>query len=530
MPEAFRSPANKLQVQFKSPAVYTRGRKEDVVKMKTLALLSLLVTSAMVSALPAQGDFMEPFSDANYHIQGLAPRGWQRASAGVFSRNVGQVSSPLLVEQSVPVPANLLTASLTGQLGVQTFPESSGTLQSDHLKWTLYNATSVNTPGGKAAAAIAIAEEAGTSYFVMLTAPSADIATLRDQVFTPAVKALAPLTGNVTTAAAPPASANEREVSFSAGGDTIFGTLLLPANATKVPAVVLLSGSGPTDRDGNSQLLPGRVDSHLRLARILGDQGVASLRFDKLGTGKTGLASYASHPGDADFNVYINEAKAALNYLKNRPEVDSSRIMILGHSEGGMIALVVAADRNNSVKAAVLINGLSRPYLETIRDQVEDGVSAAVRLGQMSATNGDQLLRLTDSINDSLLQNGTLPSNFQIPQLLQQIYNPASVKFLATVARYDPRQLASSLPKTFPVLVTCGEKDIQVPCSDVQNVLNGFKQAGNDHVTAVTLKNANHVMQVVEGEGKGMADYTNPALPFSDQMKQALIDFVKKNL
>jgi pimeloyl-ACP methyl ester carboxylesterase len=210
--------------------------------------------------------------------------------------------------------------------------------------------------------------------------------------------------------------------------------------------------------------------------------------------------------------------------------VDSSRIMILGHSEGGLIALVVAADRANQVKALGLINGLSRPYLQTLRDQTEDQVSAAVRLGQMPASMGDQLLRLTDAINQSLLQNGTLPSAYQIPEPLQLIYNPANVKFLATVGKLDPKEIASSLPKTFPALVTCGEKDFQVSCSDVKNVLDGFKQSGNDHVTALTLKNTNHVLKVVEGESKGTADYVDPSLPFSDQMRQSLIEFVKKNL
>jgi alpha-beta hydrolase superfamily lysophospholipase len=478
----------------------------------------------LLSALITQSVAMEPLSDSVYHIRGVAPKGWQQVRPGVYARNGSPGDATQLIQQSAPVAANLLMSSIGAQLGLNPFPSSNGTLQSNDLNWILYRVSSVNTPAGKAAAEIAIAEFSGTTYLVMLTAPADQIAPLRDSVFSPAVKALAPMKESLALAP------DEQEVTFTSGTDTIYGTILVPRNGTKLPAALLISGSGPTDRDGNSALLPGKVDSQKTMARILGDQGVASLRFDKIGTGKTGLASFASHLDDLDFNTYVDTARAAFQYLRNRPDIDSSRILILGHSEGALISLVLAANSQNQVKALALINGLSKPYLQTIRDQTTAGVSASIAAGQMSPSQGDQILSALDSIGKTLVQTGKLPDAAQIPPAMRSLFVPANAKFLATVSQYDAGLIAASLPKTLPVLVTCGEKDIQISCADVQHVLDGFKQAGNNRVTSVSLKNSNHVLKVVEGDGNGTADYVNPALPFSDQMKQALIEFMKSNL
>jgi alpha-beta hydrolase superfamily lysophospholipase len=482
--------------------------------------ISLIFLSAFIT----QSTSMEPLSDSVYHIRGVAPKGWQQVRPGVYARNGSPGDAIQLIQQSAPVAANILVSGIGTQLGLNPFPSSNGTLQSNDLNWTLYRVSSVNTPAGKAAAEIAIAELSGTTYLVMLTAPADQIAPLRENVFSPAVKALAPM--KETLSLAP----DEQEVTFTSGPDTIYGTMLVPKNRTKLPAALLISGSGPTDRDGNSALLPGKVDSQKTMARILGDQGVASLRFDKIGTGKTGLASFASHLEDLDFNTYTATARAGLQYLRNRSEIDPSRILILGHSEGALISLVLASNNANQAKALALINGLSKPYLQTIRDQATAGVSASIAAGQMSPSQGEQILSALDSIGKTLVQTGMLPDAAQIPPALRSLFVPANAKFLATVSQYDAGLIAASLPKTLPVLVTCGEKDIQIPCSDVQNVLDGFRRAGNNRVTSISLKNSNHVLKVVEGESKGTADYVNPDLQFSDQMKQALIAFVKANL
>jgi alpha-beta hydrolase superfamily lysophospholipase len=341
------------------------------------------------------------------------------------------------------------------------------------------------------------------------------------------VNALAPLSASAATAAPTEQLApDEHEVTFTSGNDTIYGTLLLPNRSGKMPAALLLSGSGPTDRDGNNRLLPNPIDSHKIMARILADQGVASLRYDKSGTGKTGLGSYAGHPSDLDFDTYVNEARDGLKYLQSRSEIDPTRIMILGHSEGGLIAMLVANDRSSNVKALALVNSLSKPYLQTIHDQYQARLGDAIKAGTLTQAAADKIMSAIDSINRNLLSSATLPSD--IPPEVAQIYNPSTTKFLASVGKYDPGKVAESLPNALPVLVTCGEKDIQVLCGDIPNVLDGFRRAGNEHVTFVQLKDTNHILREVQGGDP--ADYSDTSKPFSSQMKKALSDFVKASL
>ncbi len=496
----------------------------------------LLVTAALLAlgmVLPAQaqgtpgGQDMIPFTDTNYAISGLVPKGWQHAGPGLYARKASATDPTILVQQAAAMSADQLRTLLGGQLGLKSFPTSSATQLTEHLTWTLYSIPQVSASGAMLAAEVAIAEANGRTFVVLLLAAPNEVMALRESVFLPAVNALAPLSASAATAAPTEQLApDEHEVTFTSGNDTIYGTLLLPNRSGKMPAALLLSGSGPTDRDGNSRLLPNPIDSHKIMARILADQGVGSLRYDKLGTGKTGLGSYAGHPSDLDFDTYINEARQGLNYLKSRPEIDPTRIMILGHSEGGLIAMLVANDRSSNVKALALVNALSKPYLQTIHDQYQARLGDAVKAGTLTQAAADKIMSAIDSINRSLLSSGTLPAD--IPPEVAQIYNPSTTKFLSSVGKYDPGKVAESLPNALSVLVTCGEKDIQVLCSDVPNVLDGFRRAGNEHMTFVQLKDTNHILREVQGGDP--ADYSDTSKPFSSQMKQALSDFVKASL
>jgi hypothetical protein len=122
------------------------------------------------------------------------------------------------------------------------------------------------------------------------------------------------------TAASASASWVEDAVSFSVADMTVHGTFLHPAgHGRAVPGALLIAGSGPTDRNGDSAVMPGRIDTLRNLAQTLSNDGVASVRYDKLGTGQTGLGHYAADPTKVDIGVFQDEATAALNFLSANP-------------------------------------------------------------------------------------------------------------------------------------------------------------------------------------------------------------------
>jgi hypothetical protein len=111
------------------------------------------------------------------------------------------------------------------------------------------------------------------------------------------------------------------------------------AESSPVPAVLLITGSGPTDRNGNSAVEPGPVDTIKTLAYWLSQDGAASLRYDKLGSGQTGLGPFAGNVDSIGIKVYEQESAVALTFVSRQPGVDDRRLAVFGHSEGTLFAL-----------------------------------------------------------------------------------------------------------------------------------------------------------------------------------------------
>jgi hypothetical protein len=324
----------------------------------------------------------------------------------------------------------------------------------------------------------------------------------------------------------------DQQITFQSAGDLVYGTFVSPpggGGAVRVPAAVIIAGSGPTDRDGNSGLASGRIDTLKNFAQVLAAHGIASIRYDKLGTGATGLGSFASHPDDIDFGVYIDEAVAAYEYLRTRPEIDPRRIMILGHSEGALIAMVVGTRLTGDAgpKALVLAAPAGSPYLETIRRQLGEQYAVAVSQSLISQATADSALADVDRVVDSLKQFGIYPAGdmtFADPAL-GQIFSRGNERFLADVERYVPAQLAAMLPATLHVLILRGDKDQQVKGDDAAQLLQAL-QSHDSVPESDSVPNADHVFKDVPGTPNAAADYTNPALPFSPEAAQKLGAFV----
>ncbi|WP_214111408.1 alpha/beta hydrolase [Acrocarpospora catenulata] len=138
-------------------------------------------------------------------------------------------------------------------------------------------------------------------------------------------------------------AAQDREVVFTVEGTRTYGTLHVPAHRAgqRMPAALLLPGSGPTDRNGDQP--PALTPRTLaKLATALADDKIITLRFDKYGSGQTGLGAYAGHPETIDFPAFVRQAAAAYTLLLRQPETDRRALLVMGHSEGALTALLLA--------------------------------------------------------------------------------------------------------------------------------------------------------------------------------------------
>jgi acetyl esterase/lipase len=366
------------------------------------------------------------------------------------------------------------------------------------------------------------------------TVAAASATTTTASTAAPATPAIvgSSVAGTVPAASGVASLSGEREVTFTSGADTIYGTLLLPEGQAKnLPAAVILAGSGPTDREGNSKLISGPVETLRNFAGVLAGQGIASLRYDKLGTGKTGLATHPD-PATIGFDLYVDEALAAYALLRARPEVDPHRMIFLGHSEGGLISLVIAnqlKDGSDALAALALAAPPGFRYLDTIKQQLTDQYTRAQQAGQVTHEQANTALMELDRTVTSLRQTGHVPPDLTTPAL-KVVFTPTNEKFLSEVDRYDPRQLAASLPPTLPALVLHGTKDQQIGTPDEQNLMQGFQTAGNTKATLAELPDVDHVFKEVPGTPNVSTDYGNPALRFSMDAASRLMAFVKANL
>lgn len=325
----------------------------------------------------------------------------------------------------------------------------------------------------------------------------------------------------------PSSSWVEDSVSFPVADMTVYGTFRHPASqARAVPAALLIAGSGPTDRNGDSAAMPGQVDTLRNLARALSDDGVASLRYDKLGTGQTGLGPYASDPAKLDIGVFRDEASAALNFLSNQSGIDRAHLMALGHSEGALYAMMLATAAPGTapaVRSLGLVEPASRRILDHVSEQAHAQADAAVGSGRVSAARAAESTAAIDRAIQEFRATGQVPPDE--PAGLRAVINAANAHALLQEDAIDPAALAAQLPRDLPVLVTCSDADLQITCQDVDALVAGLTRAGTK-TDYVHLTGVDHVLK--EDASRVPANYTKP-LPFSTQLVAALASFTKEN-
>lgn len=328
-----------------------------------------------------------------------------------------------------------------------------------------------------------------------------------------------------------PAGMTDTEVSFTSGNDTLYGSFLAPSGLSatgSAPAALIISGSGPTDRNGNSAGFS--MNTNLNLAITLAQEGIPSLRYDKLGSGQTGLASHADGSG-IDYELFLQEARDAAAFLSQQPGVDPGKLILVGHSEGALFALVLAremADAGTPPAAVILAAPLSERYLDVIHEQITKQIGAAVTAQTLTQDEADKIVAEMDSSIDRLRTTGTLPTTVEDPGLAQ-IFSQANAPFLSQIDKIDPSEVAASLPSDLPVLVLLGFKDAQVTGDQVRHLMDGFRAAGNDNVRLGSLPRADHTLRIIEGDANPAVDYANPDLEFSPEAVAEIDAFLQEH-
>lgn len=282
---------------------------------------------------------------------------------------------------------------------------------------------------------------------------------------------------------------------------TLHSTLLLPKDTSKpMPVVLLLSGSGPTDRNGNSPMLHGKNNALLMLAEGLAANGIASLRYDKRGVGESAGAMVAE--ADLRLDTYVDDALSWCEQL--RKDKRFSAVIIAGHSEGSLIGMLAA--KRCGADGFVSISGAGRSAADILRTQL------AGKLPPELAVQSEAII--------TNLEAGKTTEN--PPPALDAIYRPSVQPYLISWFRYDPAKWIAAL--TVPVLIVQGTTDLQVGVDDAKRLA-----AANPKATLLVIEGMNHVLKEVPADReKQIASYSNPDLRLAPEFLAGVVDFVRK--
>lgn len=276
----------------------------------------------------------------------------------------------------------------------------------------------------------------------------------------------------------------------------LHGSLLLPKSDRPLPVALLIAGSGPTDRNGNNPM--GHNDSLKRLAQGLAKQGIASLRYDKRGVGE----SLALAPDERDLSVetYVADAAAWIEKLQGDPRFSS--VILIGHSEGALIASLAAA--RQPVAALITLAGSGRPIDDVLREQLQ---------GRLPPT----LLASSHYLIDELRAGRT---HQPVPEALEVLFRPSVQPYLISLFRQDPAQAFAQADA--PALIIQGTHDMQVGIEDARAL-----QRSRPDAELALISGMNHVLRIVPAQPQQqLASYNEPDRPIAQALTERIMKFL----
>lgn len=298
-----------------------------------------------------------------------------------------------------------------------------------------------------------------------------------------------------------PAAVVETPYTIHSGSFELGATLTMPKNTTgPVPVALIVAGSGPTDRNGNS-LMGIRPNSYAQLAWRLAERGIATLRYDKrVLPGTKGTLDIATLTLD-DFAA---DARAAADSLA--ADKRFSKVFLLGHSEGASLVLLAARD-NPRVAGVISVEGLGRPLSAVMHEQVGRQVDSAT------------LVRYDTAMAQYL--RGETPKD--VPQALAILFVPINQHFMQAWATFDPAAAVRAVRQ--PILIVQGDHDVQATVADAERLHSARPDA-----QLVVIPFANHVLKrTTETTLAGqMTLYQTPTIPIMAEVPAAIADWITK--
>ena len=272
----------------------------------------------------------------------------------------------------------------------------------------------------------------------------------------------------------------------------IEGTLLVPSKEHS-PLVLIIAGSGPTDRDGNNISLQN--NSLKMIAQGLYMNDIASFRFDKRGISRSAAAGMSEE--DLRFEHYIEDVKQWCSLLKEDPRFSS--FIILGHSEGSLIGMI--ASQTVSPDKFISLAGPGFSMQATLRRQLAD--------------QPVYILSMSLPIIEQLEKGKTVDS---VPPLINMLFRPSIQPYLISTFKYDPVIEISKVQS--PALIVQGTTDIQIQVEDAKKLA-----AANSNSELVIIEGMNHILKEADANRfLNLRTYGDPNL----ELKQGLIEKITK--
>jgi len=290
-------------------------------------------------------------------------------------------------------------------------------------------------------------------------------------------------------------NSTESDITLTTKTGQIFGSLTLPKTFSKGPVVLIIAGSGPTDRDCNNPM--AKCDAYRKLAYALAAKNIASVRYDKRGIAKSAAAM--SQESDIRFDHYVNDAKEWIELLKQDKRFKD--IIVVGHSEGSLIGMIASTNADKFISIA------------------GPGESADKTLKTQLSAQPKEIQDMTFPIIDSLANGKTVDN---VNPMLASLFRASVQPYLISWFKYDPQIEIKKL--TIPTLIIQGTKDIQVKVDDANRL-----SAANPKAQLVLIDKMNHILRLVDGDAQAnLATYNQPSLPLAEELVNTITHFILK--